>query len=97
LKADAQSPLPIGIGYLGWVLDQLDGQETAEDFLSVALEYNVEAVWFGHGVDMNKWTQYIRDNDRSPGATKIFVQVTSVEDALVVINDWKVDVVVAQG
>lgn len=97
LKVDSQSPLPIGIGYLGWILDQLDGRGSAEDFLSVALDNNVRAVWFAYGTDLNKWIQYIRDNEHYPGGTMIFVQVTSVEEALVAINDWKVDVVVAQG
>jgi nitronate monooxygenase len=94
---DDKSPLPFGIGYLGWILDQLDGPETAEDFLSVALDYNVRAVWFGFGLGMYRWIQYIRGHERNPGATTIFVQVTSVQDALVAINDWKVDVIVAQG
>ena len=58
---------------------------------------HVRAVWFAYGADLNKWIQFIRDNERNPGSTVIFVQVTSVEEALVAINDWKVDVVVAQG
>jgi nitronate monooxygenase len=91
---DAQSPLPIGIGYLGWLLEQ---QVAAQDYLSVALDNNVQAVWFAYGADLNQWIQYIRNNDRRPGATAIFVQVNSVEEALVAINDWKVDVLVAQG
>jgi nitronate monooxygenase len=91
---DAQSPLPIGIGYLGWLLEQ---QAAAQDYLSVALDNNVQAVWFAYGADLNQWIQYIRNNDRHPGATAIFVQVNSVEEALVAIHDWKADAVVAQG
>jgi nitronate monooxygenase len=97
LKANPQSPLPIGVGYLGWILEQLDARGSAKDILSVALDNNVRAIWFAYGVDLNKWIQYIRNNERNPGATTIFVQVTSVEEALVAVNDWKVDVVVAQG
>jgi nitronate monooxygenase len=97
LKTDARSQLPIGIGYLGWILDQLDAKGSVEDYLSAALDNNVRAVWFSYGADLNKWIRYVRDNERNPGSTVIFVQVTSVEDALVAINDWKVDVVVAQG
>jgi nitronate monooxygenase len=97
LKGDTQSPLPIGIGYLGWILEQSVTRGSAHDYLSVALDNNVQAVWFSYGADLKGWIQYIRDNERHPGATTIFVQVTSVEEALVAINDWKVDVVVAQG
>jgi nitronate monooxygenase len=94
---DTQSSLPIGIGYIGWILEQPDARGSAQDFLSVALNNNVRAVWFSFGLDLNKWIQYVRDNERNPGATIIFVQVNSVEEALVAINDWKIDVVVAQG
>jgi len=89
--------LPIGIGYLGWLLEQPNERGSAEEFLSVAINNNVRAVWFSFGRELKRWIQFIRDNERNPGATAIFVQVTSVEEALVAINDWKVDVVVAQG
>ena len=89
--------MPIGIGYLGWILERPDARGSAQDFLSVTLDNNVRAVWFSFGPDLNKWIRYIRDNERNPGATTVFVQVSSVEEALVAIHDWKVDVVVAQG
>jgi nitronate monooxygenase len=94
---DSQYPLPIGVGFIGWILDQKDALGSAHEFLSVALDNNVRAIWLSFGVDLGKWIRYIRNKERNPGATTIFVQVNSVQQALVAINDWKADVVVAQG
>lgn len=95
LKVEPQSQLPIGIGYLGWQLEKPNAH--AQDVLSVALDNNVQAVWLSFGVKLQQWINFIRDKERTRGVTKIFVQVTSVEEALVAINDWKADVIVAQG
>jgi len=95
LQANPQTPLPIGIGYLGWRLETPN--IPAQELLSVALANNVQAVWLSFGANLQRWIKYIRETERKPGATKIFVQVTSVEDALVAVNDWKADVIVAQG
>lgn len=95
LQLDSKSPLPVGIGYLGWQLEKPD--TPAQELLSVALENKVQAVWLSFGADLQRWIKYIRDTEPKPGATKIFVQVTSVEEALVAVHDWKADVIVAQG
>ncbi|RDB20877.1 Nitronate monooxygenase [Hypsizygus marmoreus] len=95
LKVQPQLPLPIGIGYLGWQLELPNAP--AEECLSAALDENVQAIWLSFGKRLHQWIKYIRDHERSAGATKVFVQVTSVEEALVAVNDWKVDVVIAQG
>lgn len=92
---DSRASLPIGIGYIGWRLEKPDTE--AHELLSVALENNVQAVWLSFGADLQRWITYIRESKRTPGTTKIFVQVTSVEEALVAANEWKVDVIVAQG
>jgi len=91
----SQSILPIGIGYLGWRLE-LPGVQ-ALDYLDVALDSKVKAVWLSFGERIADWIAHIREKESTPGATKIFVQVSTVEQALTAMKDWKVDVVVAQG
>ncbi|GLB43445.1 putative nitronate monooxygenase [Lyophyllum shimeji] len=95
LQVDSHAPLPIGIGYLGWRLERPN--TPAKELLSLALDNNVQAVWFSFGLELQRWIKFIRDNELKQGATKIFVQVSSVEEALVAAHDWKVDVIVAQG
>jgi nitronate monooxygenase len=95
LNVGPQAPLPIGIGYLGWQLEQTGAP--ALQFLNVALEYKVKAVWLSAGERLPEWIAHIRNNEATPGAVKIFIQVGSVEQALVAVNDWKADVVVLQG
>lgn len=95
LQADTQSPLPIGIGYLGWQLEKPN--TPAQELLSVALDNKVQAVWLSFGAQLQRWINFIRESEEHPGATKIFIQVTSLEEALVAINTWKADVIVAQG
>jgi nitronate monooxygenase len=64
-----------------------------------ALENQVKAVWFAFGADLGRWVQSVRDYDRKVKKEKtiVFVQISTVDEALVAINDWKVDVLVAQG
>jgi nitronate monooxygenase len=70
------------------------------ELLSIALNSNVKAIWFAFGNEMSRWVEYVRDHDRKSGNkfnTVVFAQISSPEQALVAINDWKVDVIVAQG
>lgn len=96
LKTDRNSTLCVGAGFLGWWLDK--DEQKAEEVLKVALDNRVLAIWLAFGNNLQKWIQFIQDYDsRSGRKTVIFVQLSSVEDALVAMNDWKVDVIVAQG
>ncbi|KAG6919541.1 hypothetical protein DXG01_005131 [Tephrocybe rancida] len=95
LQIDSKSPLPIGIGYLGWQLETPNA--AARELLSVATDNNVRAVWLSFGAQLHSWIKYIRESEREPGATTIVIQVNSVQEALVAVNDWKADVIVAQG
>ena len=95
LKVTSQSTLPIGIGYLCWRLE-LPGVK-ALDYLDVALDSKVQAVWLSFGERIADWIAHIREKESTPGATKIFVQVSTVEQALTALKDWKADVIVAQG
>lgn len=91
--------LPIGVGFLGWQLEKPDSPVL--ESLTVALAENVEAVWFAFGQkDLSQWIKIVRDHDekmKKDKKTIIFAQICSVEEALIAINDWRVDVLVVQG
>lgn len=96
LLSDAD-PLPIGVGYLAW---QLDKDPAGVGMLDVSLLNRVQAIWLAFGNNIGRWVDYIRSYDASSGReqkTLIFAQVSSAKEALVAIQDWKVDVLVAQG
>jgi len=96
LGVNPQSPLPIGVGFLCWRLE-IDAAQGKRE-IKTALDNHVVAVWLSFGRNLSKWIQFVRDHDKVTGTqTIIFVQVSSVDDALVAIHDWKVDVIVAQG
>lgn len=95
----ASDRLPVGVGYLAWKLEKSTDAE-AEEMLAAALDNHVQAIWLAFGVHIDKWIRYIRTYDekhRRRDPTLIFVQVPSVEDAVVAVKNWKVDVLVAQG
>ncbi|KAL0953411.1 hypothetical protein HGRIS_004648 [Hohenbuehelia grisea] len=90
--------LPLGVGFLCWQLEKPNSP--AVDLLTIALERRVQAIWFSFGTEIGRWAQYVRDYDRKLDdghKTIIFAQIASVEEALVAVRDWKVDVLVAQG
>ncbi|KAG1741059.1 2-nitropropane dioxygenase [Suillus lakei] len=97
LLSDAD-PLPIGVGYLAWQLEK--DPSSAAGLLNVSLSNGVQAIWLAFGNSIGRWIEHIRFYDASSGReqkTLIFVQVSSVKEALIAIQDWKVDVLVAQG
>nr|VWO94627.1 N/A [Ganoderma boninense] len=90
-------PLPVGYGFIGWLLDK--NEEGAKQLLDITIENNVQAIWLAFGTDIHRWIQHVRTssaNARAHHKPLIFVQVTSVEEALVAANEWKVDAIVAQ-
>lgn len=93
-----QNPLPIGIGFIAWLLDTKE--DAAKQLIDVVVESNVQALWLAFGNDVYRWIQYARTSPAGASSTRkplIFVQVTSVEEALLAANEWKADVIVAQG
>jgi nitronate monooxygenase len=91
-------PLPIGAGFLGWKLEEPDSAHV--DLLKLALENGVQAIWFSFGEDLGRWIEFVRIHDQQSGKTPrtlIFVQVNSVDEALLAVQTWKADVLVAQG
>jgi len=98
LQRNPNDKLPIGVGFLGWQLEKPDSPVL--ESLAATLSENVEAVWFAFGQDLGRWIKTVRDHDekmKKGKKTVIFVQICSIEEALVAINDWKVDVLVVQG
>ena len=98
LHVDGDSTLAIGVGFLAWQLDKR--QYNALECLHITLESHVKGIWLSYGEDLGKWINYVREHDPRAGtenAVKIFVQISSVEHALMAVNEWKVDVIVTQG
>ncbi|KAF7798016.1 hypothetical protein EIP86_009226 [Pleurotus ostreatoroseus] len=88
--------LPVGVGYMGWKLDEAGPEATA--MLDAALESNVQAIWLALGKDFKPYVNHIRQHDATTGhRTLIFIVVNSVAEALVAANELKADVIVAQG
>jgi len=60
----------------------------------------VRAIWLSFGQDLGRWIEFVRNHDQKSGKspkTLLFVQVNSVDEALIAVQTWKVDVLVAQG
>ncbi|KAF8972618.1 2-nitropropane dioxygenase [Flammula alnicola] len=98
LHSDPHSTLPIGVGFLCWQLEK--SPSNAKEYLSVALESRVQAVWFSFGNEIGHWVKYVRDHGPRAGskdAVKVFVQISTVPEAILALTEWKADVIVAQG
>ncbi|PPQ91280.1 hypothetical protein CVT25_006223 [Psilocybe cyanescens] len=75
-------PVPIGVGFIGWILDMTES--SPDPRLEAILEEKPVALWLAFGVDLGKYVAQIHTHD-------------AVEDALRAANEWKVDIIVAQG
>ncbi|PFH51880.1 hypothetical protein AMATHDRAFT_74580 [Amanita thiersii Skay4041] len=98
LNRSSSTILPIGIGFLGWQLDKSPSH--GNEMLSVALESRVQAIWLAFGQNLGPYIQYIRDYEANGDFTLkplIFIQVSSVEDAVMALDQWHPDVLVVQG
>jgi nitronate monooxygenase len=96
LNISAGSPLPAGVGLIGWILDRT---ETSDDpRLPTVLAEMPTAVWFASGNDLGKYVAQVRTYDATRShKTVIFVVVNNLDDALRAEKDWMVDVIVVQG
>ena len=90
------APVPIGLGFIGWILDMT---ETSDDpRLISTLEEKPVALLFAFGTNLGSYITQVHDYDtKREHKTIVFVIVNSVEEALKAANEWKVDVIVAQG
>jgi nitronate monooxygenase len=96
LKVPAGRPVPVGVGVIGWIAEMT---ETSDDHrIPTILAEMPAAIWFAFGVDLGKYIRQVREYDsKRAHKTLVFVIVNSVADALRAANEWKVDVLVAQG
>lgn len=84
---------------------QSQGTNPSNPFLQAALDSRVRAIWLSFGSDLKKWIDVVRAHDEAAAEkhgqegnrTLIFVQVNSVEEAVVAVKEWGVDVVSLQG
>ncbi|KAF9498429.1 inosine monophosphate dehydrogenase [Pleurotus eryngii] len=98
LAVPDEAPIPVGIGFVGWVLDITEASDTP--LIPAALAEKPKAILFAFGPDLGKHIATVRKHDAQRSdrlQTLIFVTVNSVEAALTAANEWKVDVIVAQG
>lgn len=89
--------LPVGVGFLGWLLDKSESQ--AKDQISLALNNRVQAIWLSFGDRLEYWVKYIRQLNAEKGNPDIliFILVTSAKEAEWALNVLKADVIIAQG
>jgi nitronate monooxygenase len=96
LKIPAGTPVPVGVGVIGWIADMTEGSDD-QRIPTILAELPV-AIWFAFGVDLGKWVAQVREYDATrTHKTLIFVIVNSVAEALRAADEWKVDVIVVQG
>ncbi|KAJ7474933.1 2-nitropropane dioxygenase [Mycena latifolia] len=95
LKTPPGTPVPIAIGFLGWVLDMTEVSDDPR--LGAILDEVPLAIWFAFGIDLAKYIAQVRTHDEKHGQkTFIFVIVNSVDDARrAALNG--VDALVVQG
>ncbi|KAF5347396.1 hypothetical protein D9758_011254 [Tetrapyrgos nigripes] len=90
------APLPVGIGFVSRVLAKTENSDDPR--LPAILEEKPQAIWFAFGDDLGKYVAQVREYDsKREHKTIVFIMVNSVEEALRAANEWKVDVIVAQG
>jgi nitronate monooxygenase len=97
LSIQDAAPLPIGVGFLGFMLDQ---RPDDVDVLDYALERRVKCIYFSFGDDLGKWADYVHKYDQArtvPFKTLLWICVNSVAEAERAANEWKADVLVVQG
>ncbi|KAH6916196.1 2-nitropropane dioxygenase [Coprinopsis sp. MPI-PUGE-AT-0042] len=90
--------LPIGVGFLGWLLDK--SEELAMEQLSLTLEYHVQAIWLAFGDRLEYWVDYIHQACKDKGSQYkplICIQITSPQEATMAVEKLKADVIIAQG
>ncbi len=55
LSIPPNRPLPIGIGFIGWLLDK----PTTEKRIEAALDQFPTAIWFSFGDDLGKYVEQV--------------------------------------
>ncbi|KAG6831334.1 hypothetical protein H0H92_011249 [Tricholoma furcatifolium] len=97
LHLPAGAPLPIGLGFLGFLLDKTEASDDPR--LPAVLEELPMAIWFAFsGGDLGRYIKQVRafDSNREH-KTAVFVMINSVEEAQRAATEWKVDGLIVQG
>jgi hypothetical protein len=105
--------LPIGIGFLAWVLSEqyggspptepahLNTENIALQLLDTSLRANPCAMWLSFGSDLAAWSAVVRHRDSvvntEGGRLKLFIMVGNLEEARHAVEDCGADVLVVQG
>ena len=96
LGVPTDTPVPAGVGLVGWVLDKTES--SGDPLLPTVLEEMPSVIWFAFGTDLGKYISQVRTYDaKRSHQTLIFVIVNSVEEARRAATEWKVDSIVVQG
>jgi len=108
LRTPKDKILPIGVGFLGWKLD--DPKSTVQkQALDLVLARRVRAIWLSFGSNLGKYVRYIREHDEKANKsgtdanqsnihkTVVIVVASSVEEAITAGKHDKADILVAQG
>jgi len=87
--------LPIGVGFLVWKLNE-SPDSVAQKALAYVLDRGVKAIWLSFGDKLGSWVHHIRQH---PGPNKplIVILVSTLEEAGIALEEWKSDIIVAQG
>ncbi|KAJ7460859.1 2-nitropropane dioxygenase [Mycena galericulata] len=94
LKIEAGAPVPLAIGFIGWILDITEPSDDPR--LLAVLDEQPTAIWFAFSLDLGKYIAQVHAHDKQHGRkTFIFVIVNSVERALHYAPE--VDCLVVQG
>jgi len=94
LKIEAGAPVPLVIGFIGWILDMTEPSDDPR--LLAILDEKPTAIWFAFSWDLDKYIAQVHEHDKQSGRkTFIFVIVNSVERALHYAP--QVDALVVQG
>jgi len=87
--------LPIGVGFLVWKLNE-SPDSVGRKALAYVLDRGVKAIWLSFGDGIGAWVKYIREHP-SPHKPLIVILVSTLEDATRAVQEWKPDILVAQG
>ncbi|KAJ7611652.1 2-nitropropane dioxygenase [Roridomyces roridus] len=94
LKIEAGAPVPLVIGFIGWILDMTEPSDDPR--LLAILDEQPTAIWFAFSSSLDKYIAQVHEHDKKHGRkTFIFAMVNSVERALHYAP--QVDALVVQG
>ncbi|GJE93760.1 nitronate monooxygenase [Phanerochaete sordida] len=96
LGVPAGKALPVGVGLVGWVLDQTEASEDPR--IPTVLDAQPALIYFAFGADLGRHVAAVRAHERgSTHRTLVAVCVSTVEEARRAADEWHADILVAQG